>query len=111
MLFQKDVGKLKARWRGPFMIRGYGGTHGKSYTLKQFNGRNIRDLFHGNHLKLFVPRKGYLSDPTTDLVFPREQTIRAPRKRNKKGTRMSPPGYVPLPIPPTGLGEVGRLVR
>lgn len=107
MLFQKDVGKLKAPWRGPFVVRGYGGTHGISYTLKQFNGRNIRGLFHGNYLKPFVPRKGYLSDPATDLVPPGEQTIRAPRKRNEERIRLFPPGNVSLPT----LREVKQLDR
>lgn len=50
VLFQKDVGKTK----GSSVLD----SGGISYTLKQFNGRNIRGHFHGNHLKLFVPRRG-----------------------------------------------------
>lgn len=96
MLFYKDVGKLKAQWRGPVLFRGYGGSYGVSYTLKQFNGRNIRGLFPGNHLRPSVPQGGYLSNPTTDPVIFKEQTIRAPRVRNKK----RPTPSSPVPIPP-----------
>ncbi len=82
MLYQKDTGKLQARWRGPFRIYGFGESHGVSYKPRQFNGRKIKGIFHGNHLKLFTPRRGFLAD--TDSAFPSEQTIRAPRPRRKK---------------------------
>ena len=82
MLYQKDMGKLQARWRGPFRIDGFGGSHGVSYKLRQFNGRKIKGIFHGNHLKPFTPRRGFLAD--THPTFPSEQTIRTPRPRRKK---------------------------
>ena len=83
MIWQKSTGKLEPRWRGPFMISGYGGVFGKSYTLKQYNGRGIRGHFHGNHLKKFVPQEGHLADRS--FVPPPTQTIRPPRKKKKKG--------------------------
>ena len=76
MLYQKDVGKLQPRWRGPFRISGYGGSHGVSFTLRQLNGRGIKGTFHGDHLRTFKPRTGYLSTPTP---LQQQQSIRAPR--------------------------------
>ena len=64
MLYQKDAGKLQPRWRGLFRINGYGGSHGVSFTLQQLNGRGIKGAFHGDHLKRFRPRTGYLIDST-----------------------------------------------
>ena len=78
MLFQKDVGKLQPRWRGPFRINGYGGSHGVSFTLQQLNGRGIRGTFHGDHLKTFQPRTDYLADTSSSLPDP--QLIRTPRR-------------------------------
>ena len=78
MLYQKDVGKLQPRWRGPFRVSGYGGTHGISFTIQQLNGRGIRGVFHGDHLKTFKPRTDYLAS-TSDLALPEQQLIRAPR--------------------------------
>ncbi len=83
MLYQKNTGKLEARWRGPFRIKDYGGTHGHSFVLQQLNGRRIRGTFHGDYLKAFVPRTGYLA---TDFVppLPQQQNIRHTRRRKKK---------------------------
>jgi len=53
MVYQKpgSVTKLGPRWRGPFKIDGYGGSHGRSFTLRQLSNRLIQGTFHGNHLK------------------------------------------------------------
>lgn len=48
MVYQKNTSKLQARWRGPFIISGPGGTHGRSYALQQFSDRGFRGSFHGN---------------------------------------------------------------
>ena len=79
MLYQKETGKLEARWRGPFVITGYGGTHGVSFIISQLNGRRIKGTFHGDHLKVFQPRFGYLSTPH-EPVFSSVRTIRNPRR-------------------------------
>ena len=76
MLYQKDTGKLQARWRGSFRIDGFGGSHGVSYKLRQCTGRKMKGIFHGNHLKAFTPRRGYLADADNGPTFPSEQTIR-----------------------------------
>lgn len=82
MLYQKDTGKLQARWRGPFRISGYGGSHGLSFTLKQLNDRRIRGTFHGDHLKRFIPRTGYLAEHGIPLPpLPPSQNIRHPRQK------------------------------
>lgn len=82
MLYQENSGKLKPRWRGPFRISGYGGAHATSFTLQQLNGRRIRGAFHGDHLKKFVPRTGYLLDSTSaPPSLPQQQTIRTSRRQ------------------------------
>ena len=78
MVYQKNTGKLQPRWRGPFKISGYGGSHGVSFTLKQLNGRGIKGTFHGDHLKLFRARTDYSAD-TASIPLPDQQTIRPPR--------------------------------
>lgn len=83
MVWQKQQGKLEPRWRGPFRIVGYGGAHGLTFKLAQLNGKAIRGIFHGDHLKLFKPRGGYLSDLTVSTIpketYPSQQTIRRPK--------------------------------
>ena len=79
MLYQKDAGKLEARWKGPFRIKEYGGTHGRSFTLQQIDGSRIRGTFHGDYLKKFVPRTGYLASPVPSSL-PQHQTIRRSRR-------------------------------
>jgi len=79
MVYQKNTGKLEPRWRGPFKVVGYGGTHGVSFVLQQLNGRKIRGTFHGDYLKTYVPRTGYLADLATSPL-PQMQTIRRPRR-------------------------------
>lgn len=83
LLYQNKTGKLEPRWRGPFFVEGFGGTHETSYIIRQLNGRGIRGTFHGNHLKKFVPRTGYLEDLTTGS-FPTFQTIRKRETRGRK---------------------------
>ena len=75
MLYQEHSGKLQPRWRGPFQISAYGGSHGLSFCLKQLNGRKIRGKFHGDHLKTFLPRTGYLAEANPPPL-PQTQTIR-----------------------------------
>jgi hypothetical protein len=81
MVYQKDTGKLQPRWRGPFKISGYGGSHGASFTLRQINGRGIKGTFHGDHLKPFKPRTGYLAAADQHLQILPEQLLRVPRRR------------------------------
>jgi hypothetical protein len=52
--------QLRPSWRGPFVISGYGGEHGKSYLIRQICGTPIPRTFHGNHLKKFRLREEYL---------------------------------------------------
>ena len=90
MLFQEKAGKLQPRWRGPFKISGYGGAHAKSFVLQQLNGRHIRGSFHGDHLKLYTPRTGYLaSDP---LPLPPYQNIRRQGRARLHLRPPKPPG-------------------
>ncbi|RKF60317.1 hypothetical protein OnM2_052067 [Erysiphe neolycopersici] len=50
--------KLRPRWRGPSVIMGFGGDNGKSYRIRQINGKSIPRTYYGDHLKLFKPREG-----------------------------------------------------
>jgi hypothetical protein len=45
MLYQKNTGRLRPRWRGPFTINGFGSERMLSYTLRQLNGRLIKGTF------------------------------------------------------------------
>ncbi len=85
MLYQKKTGKLQERWKGPFRISAYGGSHGKSFCLVHLNGRLIRGTFHGDHLKKYLPRTGYLEEAYTPPL-PQTQTIRHRRRR-----KLAPP--------------------
>ena len=77
MVYQKGVAKLQPRWRGPFRIKGYGGSHGVSFTLQQLNGRGIRGTFHGDHLKEYRPRTGYLATVDQQSSLQSPHTFRA----------------------------------
>jgi len=83
MLHQKTSGKLQPRWRGPFRIQDYGGSHTRSFVLKQLNGRKIRGAFHGDDLKRFVPRSGHLAEDR-NRPYPTSQSIRKPSKKKKE---------------------------
>ncbi|KAI0995583.1 hypothetical protein K3495_g12596 [Podosphaera aphanis] len=52
--------KLRASWRDPFFVSGYGGDMGRSYTLRQINGKSIPGHYHGDSLKPFRLREGYI---------------------------------------------------
>ncbi|RKF58573.1 hypothetical protein OnM2_066068 [Erysiphe neolycopersici] len=57
----KESGKkLRATWRGPFIITGYGGDMKRSYTLRQISGKPISRHYHGDSLKPFRLREGYI---------------------------------------------------
>lgn len=88
MLHQKKTGKLEARWRGPFRISGCGGIHATTFILQQLDGTRIRGTFHGDDLKQFKPRSGYLWDESSPSSYlPMRQTI-----RNRKSAKQSPIG-------------------
>ena len=79
MLHQKNTGKLQPRWRGPFIIHEYGSDRQVSYRLRQLNGRLIKGKFHGDSLKPFLPRSGYLASPEDSSFLLPQQTIRLSR--------------------------------
>ena len=71
-----QLGKLTERWRGHFLIDSFGRDHGASYTLKTLDGKSAPNTHHGDHLRIFRPREGYLrpanEEPleiTRDLPF------------------------------------------
>ena len=101
MLYQKTAGKLQPRWRGPFRVSHFATERGLSYVLRQLNDRLIRGSFHGNHLKRFEPREGYLCDPNSDPALLPQQTIRRPAKRARL--------YLRPPKPPPGIQEPSQV--
>ena len=103
MLHQKNTKKLEPRWRGPFRISGYGGSHGVSFRLQQLNGRMIRGTFHGDHLKAFIPRKSYLSSNPSEQLYPQQQTIRKPRRIPPRARLFLRP-----PKPPLSSGSMDQ---
>lgn len=83
---------MKERWRGPFRVRGYEGTHSTSFTLEQPNGNKIRGSFHEDDLKQFVPRTGHLTEnlPPNRSKYPTSsQNIRwRERRRDQLKTKL-----------------------
>lgn len=77
MLFdQREAGKnLRPSWRGPFVVAGYGGDMGKSYCLRQIGGMAIPRHYHGDSLKPFRLREGYLISKKEEKI-PVLQNIR-----------------------------------
>ena len=67
--------KLRPSWRGPFVVTGFGGDQHKSYTIRQICGTLIPRTFHGDHLKLFRLREGYLATGREERI-PVYQNIR-----------------------------------
>jgi transposase InsO family protein len=94
----KSAGKkLRPSWRGPFVITGYGGEHEKSYTLRQICGTPIPRTFHGDHLKRFRLREGYLVSGR-EQSLPVYQNIRYGRGSHKlpRDLRTIPGAHNPL---------------
>jgi hypothetical protein len=62
MLYDKKSAKKKlhAAYRGPFIVTGFAGDHGKSYTLRQIDSTPIPRSYSGDQLKLFKPRTDHL---------------------------------------------------
>lgn len=79
--------QLHPSYRGPFVISGKGGSHGKSYTLKQINGTPIPGTFYGDHLKPFVPRTGHLITSNEEEIA-LHQNIRAKKGFHKLPQRL-----------------------
>lgn len=52
--------KLRPSYRGPFVVTGFGGDIGHSYTLRQIRGGVVPKHYHGDALRKFRPREGYL---------------------------------------------------
>lgn len=55
--------KSSPRWTGPFMVAGYVSEQGTSYQLISKNRKVTTHAYHGDHLKLYEPRQGYLKQP------------------------------------------------
>ncbi|POS81928.1 hypothetical protein EPUL_005559, partial [Erysiphe pulchra] len=73
---EKSAGmKLRPAWRGPFIVTGFGGDMGKSYTIRQIDGSIIPRHYYGDHLKPFRLREGYLITQEEEKI-PVYQNIR-----------------------------------
>ena len=89
MVYQADKPKLEPRYRGPFIITGPGGTHGKSFRIMTLDGRRIRHFFHGDHLRLFIPRTGYLAEgPGIGGIYPTVTTLRRRKHEREQNWHM-----------------------
>ncbi|POS81989.1 hypothetical protein EPUL_006423, partial [Erysiphe pulchra] len=98
MLFdhQQAGKKLRPSWRGPFVVKGFGGDMGRSYTLRQIDGTSISRHYHGDSLKRFRLREGYLVTGEEESL-PVYQNIRLGRATFKlpKDLRTVPGALVP----------------
>ena len=75
------LGKLTERWQGPFLINSFGGDHGASYTLKTLDGKSAPNTHHGDHLRIFCPREGYLR-PTDEEPLKLTRNLRFRRRKD-----------------------------
>lgn len=75
-----NLGKLTGKCRGPFIIDDFGGNLGASYVLKTLDGKPAPNTHHGDHLRIFHPRKGYLRPADEE---PLEVTRNLRFRRNK----------------------------
>jgi hypothetical protein len=62
--------KLHPAYRGPFVIAGFAGSQGKSYTLRQVNGNPIPRSYYRDHLKPFTLRTRYLYIKNKKRILP-----------------------------------------
>jgi len=77
--FKKKKGKLKPQWRGPFVVTGYANEFGITYAIRQLTGKRIKGSFHGDHLRKFRLREGYLIPPI-EADMPDYQLLRESRR-------------------------------
>lgn len=74
--------KLEPRWSGPWKILEPAGKHGISWMLQNVDtGVLLFRRCHGDDLKLYLPRKGYLATYNKELDFSNL------RRRNKSTRR------------------------
>lgn len=76
-----QLGKLTGKWRGPFIIDDIGGDHGASYVLKTLDGKTAPNTHHGDHQRIFHPRKGYLR-PADEEPLEVTRNLRFRRKKD-----------------------------
>ena len=76
LIYDKNV----PRWRGPFVISGYAGEHRSSYKLKRLDGSRAPNSFHGDHLRIFNAREGYLR-PANEEELTVVKNLRKQRKK------------------------------
>ena len=82
------------------MINSFGGDHGALYTLKTLDGKSAPNTNHGDHLRIFRPREGYLrrtnKEPlkvTQNLRFRRGERLKCSRSCFLIYFSCSPPFY------------------
>ena len=75
------LGKLTERWRGPFIIDGFGGDHGASYTLKTLDRKSAPNTHHGDHLRILRPQERYLRQ-TDEEPLKVTQNLRFRRRKD-----------------------------
>ena len=76
LIFDKNV----PRWNGPFVISGPGGEQNSSYKLRNLEGKPMPNLFHGDHLRIFRERTGYLR-PANEEALPVMKNLRKVRTK------------------------------
>lgn len=54
------LGELVSLWGGPYVVFGYGREYTTLYTLTKLDEKPAKDNYHGDHLKKFWLREGYL---------------------------------------------------
>lgn len=90
MLYDEKEAKKKLHpvYKGPFKITAHGGSYKKSYQLRQLDSTLIKNNNHGDQLKPFRVREGYLvskseeNHPIYQNIRARKTVIKMPKRQN-----------------------------
>ncbi|KAG7007159.1 hypothetical protein G7Y79_00011g030570 [Physcia stellaris] len=78
--------KAEPRWNGPFVIAGFGGEHGSSYKLRTLENKSAPNTHHGDQLRVFRERTGYLRKANEEDL-PVMRNLRRTRRKVMKRAR------------------------
>ena len=81
MLYQKNIDKLKSRWRELYVVSNYKELHELSFTLTQLDKRDVKKVYHENHFKRFQLKYEYLvKNEVLDNSDAKYQSVRRSRR-------------------------------
>lgn len=91
-MVKKHAGKLEPHWRDPIFMEGFGGTHGKSYRVGQWNGAKTSSALSWESLESLEEDGASLRMLEQDCVpvpqatdFGRRSELQMKKKRDGSG--------------------------